>query len=216
MPPNVAMVKGTGLHGGAEVNYKQKVETCEDLPEDDVLEATADKFDEASESIDDWTEERGKALDATIGAAKMYHAELAPTVQPVESEGFVELAAPGWKWKVIGYVDVETESSVIDIKMSGKRKSQGDVDRSLQGEFYMAATGKDAFSFHVVTPKATQVLDRVEPSNLTRTIERIEGIQNCIDTAIKTDTFAPAAEGSWACSERFCGYWNLCVYGGRH
>jgi len=36
----------------------------------------------------------------------------------------------------------------------------------------------------------------------------VESVLNGINAGI----FLPAAPGSWACSERFCGYWHSCPY----
>ena len=44
-----------------------------------------------------------------------------------------------------------------------------------------------------------------------RAMQRIKSVSAAIDSNI----FLPAAEGSWACGEKYCGYWNMCDFGAK-
>lgn len=221
-PPGVAMVQGTSLHAGAEYNFAYKMEAHEDAPLDDVLDVARDTFERESERIEQWEgDEPGPAKDAAVNLTKVYHAELAPTVQPVAVEREFLLTDDSWTWPVLGYQDVLDEAGVIDIKTSGKKKTQSELDTSLQGGIYLLerhmAGEPERFSWHVAvktkTP-STQILERtrVEPDRVKLTIGRV---QSAMLQVMDTGLAMPAEPGSWACSERFCGYYKQCEYGGK-
>ncbi len=221
LPPAVAMVQGTALHAGAEYNYAYKLETGEDAARDEVLDAARDAFVAGQEHIEDWEgNEPGLALDVAVWLTEVYHAELAPTVQPTAVETEFVLTDEAWPWPVLGYQDVQTAEGVIDIKTAAKKKTQADLDTSLQAGIYLLernrAGGPEGFSWHVAvktkTP-TTQVLtrERIEPERVALTVARV---QAAMQQVIASGLAMPAAPGSWVCSERFCGFWRLCEYGG--
>ena len=221
-PPAVAMVQGTSLHRATEYNYAYKVDTAEDAALDEVLDVARDAFVSESESIEDWEdEEPGPALDTAVSLARVYHTELAPTVMPVEVEREFVLEDESWRWPCLGYEDVLTAESVIDIKTAAKKKSQSDLDTSLQAGIYLLerhlSEKPERFAWHVAVKTktlTTQVLERsvVEPERVRLLVSRVQaGMQQVLDTGLAM----PAQPGSWACSERLCGFWRLCEYGGR-
>lgn len=221
-PPAVAMIQGTSLHRSAEFNYAYKLETETDAELDDVLDVARDAFTEESERIENWEgDEPGPALDQAVALARVYHLELAPLVKPVAVEREFVLESDEWRWPVLGYEDVVDDLGVIDIKTAGKKKTQAELDVNLQAGIYLLERHHEGapenFRWHVAvkskTP-ASQVLERttLEPEKVALTISRLEaGMQQVMDTGLAM----PAEPSSWACSERFCGYWNLCEYGGR-
>ncbi len=221
IPPSVSLVQGTSVHAAAEHNYAYKVETHEDLPADEVLDVARDAFKEREPEVEDWEDEKpGAALDVTVGLARVYHAELAPQVQPVSVEREFVLEHDRWLIPLLGYMDVEDERRVIDIKTAGKRKTQADLDTSLQGGIYLLAREQEglpaAMEWHVAVKTkepAAQVLTR-ERVDHEQTIALVERVEESVLVATKTGIFTPALPGSWWCSERFCGYWKRCPFGG--
>lgn len=221
VPPSVAIVQGASVHRGAEYNYSYKVETGEDLPTDEILDVTRDAFSLESEAVEDWADTKpGKALDESVGMASVYHTELAPTVAPIYVERELVLEDETWPLPILGYMDVEEEFRVIDIKTSSKKKSQDDLETNLQAGIYQLARHReglpDRFDWHVAvktkTP-ITQVLTR-ETRNHDRTIRLIATIEAAVLLACEHDLFPPGLPG-WHCSEKFCGYWHMCEFGGK-
>ena len=86
--PSVKATIGTSAHKAVEVNYRQKLETRVDVPEDVVVDAFSDTFDNESKMIDHPEEPLGKAKDSGVGLVKLYHTgtdaqpPVAPRIQP--------------------------------------------------------------------------------------------------------------------------------------
>ena len=222
-PPGVAMVKGSSVDAAATLNYTQKMDTHEDLPEADVLDATRDKFAEESDNVD-WSQEEEKpaeAVDAAIAMARVWRAELAPIVQPTAVQRKITIDDPTWLRPVIGFIDTETEVDILDLKTSGKAKSQADLETDVQSGIYLLEADRrfsaQQFSWHVAigtkTPK-TQVLQR-ETFDAERQTRFVARVQQAIAVSVETGVFAPADPSTWGCSEKFCGYWHLCEWGGK-
>jgi RecB family exonuclease len=220
-PPSIAIVQGSSLHKAAEHNYAYKVETHEDLPTEEVLDVCRDAFLKESEAVEDWEDSKPSvALDETIGITTAYQTELAPSVQPVHVEREIVLTDDSWRYPILGYTDVEDDSRVIDIKTAGKKKSQSDLDSSLQGGIYLLHRHRaglpENMDWHVAVKAKTpsvQVISRQRVDHV-HTVRFVARVQEAIDVALKSGVFAPALPGSWHCSERFCGYWSICECGG--
>lgn len=220
-PPSVAMAQGTGVHASAEYNFAYKIDTHEDAPQDECLDVARDEFYKAAEDITEWKDKPSVALDQTIGMAKAYHVDLAPTVQPVAVERKVVVEHNRWIFPLLGYLDVEEDTRVIDLKTSGKKKTQTDIDTSMQAGIYLLSREQDGkpatFDWHVAvktkTP-TTQVLTR-SCTDHGHTVAFVERVQEAIIHANSTGTYTPALPGQWWCTEKFCGYWDRCEFGGK-
>jgi hypothetical protein len=44
IPPGIALVKGTGVHGGSKANFKQKIETKEDLSRKKIIDISEKNY----------------------------------------------------------------------------------------------------------------------------------------------------------------------------
>ena len=71
VPPGIALIKGGSVHKAAETNFRQKIESREDLPIKDIREAAAANFDGqiASGYILD-PDERAIGAKKVLGVAK--------------------------------------------------------------------------------------------------------------------------------------------------
>lgn len=164
IPPGMAAHRGTGVHRGAKVNFRQKIETFRDLPTDQIVEASVAAFEAAlaGEGVLLTPEERSRGERVVIAGAKDETAALAegfaklaaPVYQPVEIEQAVRVNLPNAPRDLFGYVDLvaieaasleagaspETAArSVVDFKTGSKAKPQTEADESLQLTFYGAA-----------------------------------------------------------------------------
>lgn len=228
-PPAVALVAGSSVHKAAEANYTQKQESHEDLPVDELLDVTRDTFVKGSSDIvwelEDTTP--GEALDQTVGLTKVWRQDLAPQVQPTAVETWIRLEDPSWALPLVGVIDTETDELIVDLKTAAKRKSVDaagvcdELERDIQSGVYLLKHYREfsprTFRWHVAvktkTP-ATQTVDRTtfDPEFLTRFIAHQ---QRVILNAVATGLFSAAPPGAWNCSERFCGYWHVCRWGGK-
>lgn len=231
IPPGVAVLKGTGLHKAAEVNFKQKVETREDLPKRQIIEAAVDTFNERvtvdglNLSQEELTVGRDKVIDEAQKSVKkmaeLFAEDVAPRYQPKEVEQKSVVQVPNTNIDIVGVVDLLDESDVIvDIKTSRELKKQDEADHSLQLTSYAlshwARTGKPAVDLRmeVVVDSSVPTVQTLQTS---RTEEDFEAYLRMVETVargIEARIFPPAygVQGAWWCSPRFCGYWSTCPY----
>ena len=106
-PPSLKMALGTAGHFAAEVDLKQKIETHQDLPLDMVLDAFRDSWDKEtidSPEVPDKKETKPLMLDSGIAAMKVWHAEVAPDVDPIMVEEPIQFTINDIPWS--GTVDL--------------------------------------------------------------------------------------------------------------
>lgn len=219
LPPAGGMIKGRAVHRGLEGNYKQKVETFEDLPVDDVVGIAVAAFDEEKDQVD-WTQEEdppGKHLDAVVAMTEAYQRELAPEIQPIAAEEGFAVDVEGFK--VVGIMDVVTTKGPRDTKTSGRTPVADVAEKSLQlacygiayEEIYGVEAEESSLDYVVHTKKETKTaVRRIKPSAEMANVFRrtVSGVGK----AIENEVFFPNIDG-WHCSEKWCGYWHICRKG---
>jgi len=217
-PPSLRMVLGNSAHAAEEVNYKQKIETHEDLPTDDVLDIFSTAFDagvgEAQEDLEEGPETRGQAKDSGVKTLTVYHEKVAPEIEPlwVEHEGLVHVNDIPYSY-TIDLVD--TTGRVRDHKYT-KRRPQG------SGDYRLAMIGYAVGYRHETGEKeADVVLDyMVRTQNPyhwpvasdgpvpDRAIDAFAGVLEMVNRAILEGIFLPTGLQNHACG--WCGYRDIC------
>jgi CRISPR/Cas system-associated exonuclease Cas4 (RecB family) len=216
LPPSAAITKGVCVHAGAEYNYRQKIETFNDLPINEVSEYVAAKFDELKEQTEWGEEEPGKAKDETISLIKSYLRNIAPMIQPVkvEEEFIIDLDN---NIKLLAYVDVIDSNGVIrDTKTARKMPRKDIADKSLQLTAY-ALCYRTIFNKkengvvldYVVNNGSTIRVASFDSKRKDEDIARLKSLINRVTDAIKKGVFYPNPT-NYLCNERWCGYFDLC------
>ena len=233
-PPSGALTQGKVLGKGVEVGYRQQmflreVEGPEAMIDDGIIYDTISTEWSEQESEVDWSQETttsGEALDQTIDGAHLYHREIMVVTNPISVERSIVVAHDRWAWPLLGYLDIEEETKVEDLKFTGKAKSQSDLNRDVQADIYQLgrdAEGKPAdFQWqNVVKTKVPKlvILNR-EGYDQERAVRRIEMVQVAIHATLDAyyksgneDVFAGASPSWWGCSDKWCGYYSRCPYG---
>ncbi len=218
--PGIVAVQGTGVHVGAEVNFKQKIVTGSDLPVRDIIDASVDGFDRGL--TEGWTVDPegpsvGDARDEVASLATVLAKEVCPEYQPTHVEQTVRIELPG-AHDMLGVIDLAADGKVIDLKTTSKVWSQKQVDTNPQITFYAAAhrilTGELAQEVVIENLVKTKKPKRVK---LTSTRDRgdfsaLAARINAVSAGIQAGVFVPAEAGSWMCSPRWCGYYDTCPY----
>jgi hypothetical protein len=231
IPPAVPMGMGRGLHKAAEVNFKQKVISHEDLPEIDLLDAARDAYVHTfDEGVYLAPEERGKkeqllsdGLDSTISLTKLHRREVAPQIQPkvdgVEKRFKIDIGAD---LPILGYIDLITDrNEIVDHKATKRSWPKGKIQKDMQPVFYSIGyrhlTGDEVppifrFFIHVnlKTPKVQTQEHIVDYKQQVALIARIRTMIAMINKGV----FPPANPGDWVCSPRWCGYYQSCEFVG--
>ena len=215
MPPAGALIQGSCYHKALEVNFSYKIDHAEDRPLDEVLDAYADEWEHLTEDGDndagiDWEDkEPGVLKDEGIGLVKVYHALIAPDVQPLKVETFYQKMLDGVNF--VGYIDLETELvDVIDHKTAGRSYNQDDVDRDIQISAYAWLLGREIKAANHVAVKTKQPKIQIVETVRTKTdIRWWRDMALEVKRAIDKGVFPPSPTG-WHCGPKWCGYWNLC------
>jgi hypothetical protein len=228
MPPNLAMMVGSASHKGAEVNFRQKIETYQDLAVDEIVEASVEAFDMATKDLYWLTPEevaRGETLvlaearDQVAALARLHAIQQAPCYQPVLVEEWITIPLPDSPFDLLCVLDlVDDKARLTDFKTSNKKMKQAQADRSLQLTTYTAAhyVKFGCLPSEVrldVIVKGLKPQRQLLPS--TRNMQDIAVLasrMNVTIAAIQAGIFTPCSPGAWNCSDRWCNYWSTCPY----
>lgn len=212
IPPSGALVEGGCYHKALEVNFRQKVNTYQDLPVDDCLDAFSTEWEArlAEEELVVW--ERlgpGEVKDEGYGLVREYMLSISPEVQPtkVEERHVSEIGDV----KLFLVCDLEDEDKkVIDHKTSSKAYTQDDVDRSLQAGATAFALKRAILYYNHVAIKSK--VPRIQIIRTYRTIVDIEWWEKMALQVLAQmqSGIAPPRPTGWWCNSRFCGYWEMC------
>jgi hypothetical protein len=228
IPPGIAAHVGSGFHSGAEVNFRQKIETREDLPVADIVDAAVEGFKTRAAGgymLTQGEVERGagnvlgEATDLVARLATLHAKEQAPDYQPIAVEEGSRLVLPSASHDLVGIIDLVDENhDVIDLKTAGRAPSQRDADGSIQLTVY-AALHRAKYSRLPRWTSLDAAVKTKEPKRVKIESARGEGaivaLANRINAAlavIAAGTFLPASPGDWCCSPEWCGYWHSCPY----
>lgn len=231
-PPSGAMHLGTSFHAAVEANHAQKITTREDLPLGVLEDRYSVAFEHPEDDVD-WTgEKKSDAKDHGAAMVRSYHKQVAPTLQPtlVEQAVLVPLqTAAGESLPPLKMVlDLVDDAKVIkDFKTTSKQPDPDAANASGQLTAYDVAH-RSAFGtpsagqelIHLRRPLKTKPFAEVFRQPTSRSDEQVRnylkhvqavGIQ--IAVAVQTGLFPMADPNSWACSEKFCGYFRVCPGG---
>ena len=217
-PPSGALVVGRSWHEAVELNYRQKIQTGEDLPLGHVTDCFSDSFEKAfNEEVElKEGENPGRLKDTGIQITEVHHQNIAPMVQPLEVEKeFVLDLGPNFPYVLKGFWDLIEKHGIVDNKSYSRVPSQSDVDRDIQLTIYSTAYRA---IYQKIEPELRldcvikNKVPRVAQLSTTRTnadCTWLLGLVEKVAMAIKGGIFPPNPCG-WHCSPKFCGFWELC------
>lgn len=224
---------GSAFHRAVETNYRQKIESHEDIAVKEMRDLAGDSFNEIvakekDENGIEWRDNKPTIIQhevivATVGdeSTPGFHQVISPTVQPVQVERWVVVDTP------VGVplnmrIDVETASNVIvDNKTSKRAKQQADLDTSTQAAAYLWArraegNPAEAFQWHAAirTKKPQQ-----QELSTTRSDRQLAMFETLVDTTARTighymESYGPegpwpgAPALAWWCSVSSCSFFT--------
>ena len=230
--PKSYLALGSSFHKTAENNYVQKIETHEDLPEQDLCGIFSSEFDTYKDGTD-WEEgeKPGEVKDMGVNIVKIYRNIVSPVIQPKYVEHscdveFKDLPILNEKGDQVGsepfpftykaVIDlIDDKDIVIDHKILGKRKSLMDVRTDMQLTSYalahrmMFGKKESGLRFDCMIKNKTPLYD---PCVTTRTEGEIAGLlklMTYVYDLIQNEIFYPNTDNTY-CSPGGCGYWDMC------
>src|SRR5574340_580878 len=222
LPPAGVMILGSAAHKGLEHDYKQKIKTHENLPTDEVMDVFNDTFNkEKDNAVWQEGEEVGDMKDKTAAVLKKYHVERAQVVQPIAVEKKVKVEFPNVDYDLIGYIDRIDEVQpgkyrIVDVKRKAKSMSEADVENDMQLTCYAFAHKEETgeypagLGFEVLVATKEPKVQLCGTSRTDQDCLRFLSVMAHVADGIYKNVFMPAAPGHWACSPKWCGYWDVC------
>ena len=218
IPPPAAIVVGVAAHKSIETNLNAKIETgklldydmCEDIARDSVNEQWEQGVTEEEVS-------QGEAIDLATGHAKVHRRSLAPKLDPVAVEQKWVVETP-YSVDLAGTIDVvESNGNLRDTKTSKRKPPKGVADKSDQVTAYSFAkritTGQIPEAVHLdyLVPKQKSVIT-VSTCRDAQDIKAFTQLLESVSKLMDSEIYLPAAESSWMCSQKWCGYWDTCPF----
>lgn len=228
-PPGIALLVGSGVHTGIEENFRQKIETREDLTKEQVAEIAVEgamtRFDQDGIELtgDEKSIGRKKALatikDQTASLARAATVQVMPFYQPQEVEVTTVIELPHLTRDLVCITDFRGENQEIrDFKTAARRyaddAAKNDLQLTIEAAAYRVDHGVDPVNvgFEVIVknknPTRQQVLATRGEQDYGVLAGRVQQVVDGIDKGV----FIPADPGHWACSAKWCGYYSTCRY----
>ena len=223
LPPAAAMTLGGSVDTSLNHNYKQKVDTFEDLPIDDILDVFSTTF-EARKGSTDWKDDKPAVVkDQGVGCLKAYGHEIMPGVQPSTVQLKVDVPLE-FSYDFIGYIDlIDVDSIIIDNKTAGRSPSQNMQTKVYDvGDSALQMLGYEwAYRSLNGCPSSGLRIDYMIKTKVPETLQVSLGKPSENDMNYFLKMLAVVAHGidnkayipnryQYLCSPKWCGYWDVC------
>jgi len=214
IPPNSEICLGKSIHRTLEENYSQKIQTRQDLPLEHITDLFSDFWDEESkEAVFEADEKPGKVKDDGINLVRVYHRQVAPSLQPVYVEKEFYLPIEGSDYFLKGYIDlIEEQGVIIDHKTTKRAYPQDKAKNDLQLTAYALAyrmlfgMQESGVRFDVLVRTKTPKIQHLTSKRTNEDILRFLKILREVEKGIREGIFYP--NENFMCS--VCGYKDLC------
>lgn len=222
-PPTGSLVQGSAVHAAIAENFRQKIETCQDLAPAGVKALFDEAWDLAlkgelpgpygkcalpPEFAQDEAPEQLKAEGETL--ATQYLEEACPSIDPAAVELSVSGSIGGVP--VRGFIDLlDATGRVIDLKVVRRTPSEISADHRVQIATYRKLCPKANGEARVDSlvknkkPKLVQQAYTVADCDLVE----IERMYPLVQQAIRAGLFLPN-RSNFMCSRKYCAFWRAC------
>lgn len=137
-------IKGRAQHKGLEHNYAQKIETHEDAPLADVLDAFRTDVEKSftggeEEVVLFPNDSKARIVDEGVAGLTTFQKSIAPKVQPIMVEQWVEMTLP-WGPTLLGVIDcVDDTLTIRDAKFPADAMKPEEMVYEAQPPLYTLA-----------------------------------------------------------------------------
>jgi hypothetical protein len=215
---NSSLALGLAVHQALEVNFREKIQTREDLETTGVVcvfrEAWMEQVPQTEFTSD---ESQGDLRRMGERLVAKYMDELAPKVEPAAVELDVQGEISGVR--VRGRVDVlDVEGRLIDFKTASRRPSSVSADHAFQLATYRQITSGASGEVRIDSLVKTQAVQIVQQAYTVEEpdIRATEVLYPLAQKAMGSGMYCPNRQ-SMLCSQKHCSFWKHCEeeFGGR-
>jgi len=183
--------------------------------------------------LNEWWQENGiEQVDIAsfdLGTKMLTSTDIVTTIQglQVDRESLdmkSELTVSGVPVPIIGYIDaIGIDGVPIDFKTASKKWTQDQADTSLQPTFYLASleqmgliTLPAKFRYIIFTKTKYPAVQILETTRTHQDVFNLHGLIGEVWQSIAKETFLPTDPSNWWCGAKYCGFWEVCDYGGKN
>ena len=216
-PPSPRMAVGKSVHSLVESSllYKMANKSLRTLEQalDEASNVTNLEFTDVQASYGD--EQSTKAGDWVDRVRKLYqtwHLMRAPHIVPLGVEEKFHTVIRGVPVKgVIDLIDgAGGKVTVVDLKITERRKTDHDLKNSLQLALYANIKGVQDVGFDSIINKVIPEVSLVRACYTKEETAWPEEIVESTAKAISAGVFPLASPDHWRCSQKFCSFWTSC------
>jgi CRISPR/Cas system-associated exonuclease Cas4 (RecB family) len=215
---NSSLALGLAVQQALEVNFREKIETQEDLETTGVLMGFREAWmEQVPEMVFTSDESQGDLRRQGERLVAKYMDEVAPRVEPAAVELDVQGEISGVA--VRGRVDVlEVDGRLIDFKTASRRPSHVSPDYAFQLATYRQITPGASGEVRIDSLIKTQTVQIVQQAYTVEQpdIRATQVLYPMAQKAMETGMFCPNRQ-SMLCSQKHCSFWKECEeeFGGR-
>lgn len=229
-PSNANLVIGKCVGAGISGGYIEKINQEPEYGEA-MLDIASDTFEDVTKNEEiDWQEDAPEAAkDSIIRCVGRYYEDVATRFTPATVEEGFEIGFPEADWIVKGFIDITGEAAGVSADLHDVKtvsKADNTLDSDVQATLYVASyyvrdESLPIFAWHQIkkptarnAPEVRLLTTSRTATQVTNYLERIAQVAREIDWRVQTGNWQGAVPGTWWCSQKFCGYWDSCPYGG--
>jgi hypothetical protein len=215
---NSSLALGLAVHQALEVNFREKIETREDLETTGVLMVFREAWmEQVPQTVFTPDESQGDLRRLGERLVAKYMDEVAPKVEPAAVELDVQGEISGVA--VRGRVDVlDVEGRLIDFKTASRRPSCVSPDYTFQLATYRQITPGANGEVRIDSLVKTQTVQIVQQAYTVEEsdIRATQVLYPMAQKAMGTGMYCPNRQ-SMLCSQKHCSFWKHCEeeFGGR-
>jgi len=213
----LALGLGTAVHEALGANFKQKIETHEDLPVEGVRTVFRDSFERQLDEVAlDADDDIADAKNCGEVMLSVYMREAAPAIEPAAVERPVCGEIGGVP--VSGFIDLlDVDGNIVDLKTAKKKPSGFPVAHRRQVATYAMLEPKASGRARLDTLTKTKTV-ALQSQTIDIGVEdrrHVERLYSITLEQMRSGLVVPN-RSSFLCSRKHCGYWQQCIadYGG--
>ena len=217
VPPVGVILLGTSSHETFKRYYTHKKEKQEDLPLSTVTDFFVQNIQNSFKN--GWAEDESTNFleNAGVKVVTEFREKRGMVTIPVEVE---QKETNTFKFldtdiSITTVIDLITETNIIDHKITSRKKYEGNIANDIQLGTYTLVKGKEGMRVgwdYYYRPKKSvnSTVESVDIQCSQINTNRVLYLYYKALDSIKKGVFPAARPEEWACSPKYCGYWDFC------